>query len=308
MSRQLLITITEKEAGQRLDLFLAVRFEQHSRARLQLWLKEGRFQVNGQSAKASRKLKTGDTVSGECPEDIPPVLVPENLPLHILYEDESLLVLEKPSGMVVHPGAGVRSGTLAHALLHYAGTSLSHIDTLRPGIVHRLDKETSGLLLIARNDQAHQRLATQFQSREVEKIYLALVYGLLRRKQGEIDTPIGRDRWNRTRMSLRSRQARPALTRYQVLEERGHYSLLQVRILTGRTHQIRVHLAALGHPVVGDKTYGSRRVRVNLGPCPCQRLFLHAAILAFHHPDTGQLMHFESPLPPDLAQILQSID
>lgn len=307
MSQQPLLTITEKEAGQRLDLVLTMCFREHSRAQLQQWIKEGCFQVNGQSTKASRKLKIGDKVSGECPEDTPPILLPENLPLHILYEDESLLVLEKPSGMVVHPGAGVRSGTLAHALLHYAGTSLSHLDTLRPGIVHRLDKETSGLLLIARNDQAHQRLASQFQSREVEKIYLALVYGVLRPKQGEIDTPIGRDQWNRTRMSLRSRHSRPAITRYQVLEELGHFSLLQVRIYTGRTHQIRVHLAALGHPVVGDKTYGSRYMRTKLGPSPGERLFLHAAILAFRHPDTGQLMRFESPLPADLIQTLQSL-
>ncbi len=299
--------IPEEQSGWRLDVFLAAQLPQFSRARLQQWLKENLFQVNGDAAKASRKLRTGDRVSGQFPSEPPPVLAPEDLPLRILYQDGSLLVIEKPSGMVVHPGAGVRSGTLVHALLHHAGTALSHIDTPRPGLVHRLDKETSGLLLVARNDRAHQHLVEQFQSREVEKTYLALVGGRPALREREIDRPIGRDRWNRTRMSLRSVRPRPALTRYRVIEDLPGYSLLEVRILTGRTHQIRVHLASLGHPVAGDKTYGSRRFSWSASLPSSPRLFLHAARLAFRHPENGLPMRFESPLPPDLAQFLAAL-
>jgi 23S rRNA pseudouridine1911/1915/1917 synthase len=265
--------------------------------------------VNGQAAKASYKVRSGDQITGQGAAPEPLALQPECLPLAVLYNDEDLLVVEKPAGMVVHPGAGIRHGTLANALLYLLGSTISNSDSLRPGIVHRLDKGTSGLLVIAKNELSHRMLAQKFKSREVEKIYLSMVYGTPRQVEGRIDAPIGRDPINRTRMSLRSPRPRTALTDYLILEAWGDFSLLQVRIHTGRTHQIRVHLASIGHPVVGDTVYGARRFKITASLAKrsaiekLNRLFLHAARLSFSHPRTGQSMTFESPLPPELEAL-----
>lgn len=309
MSRRLDIAISETEANLRLDHFLSGELPEHSRSSMQQWIKQGLLTVNGCACKPSRVLKTGDVIACAIPDEKPALLIAEDLPLRILYQDESILVVDKPSGMVVHPGAGVHGGTLVHALLHHAGNQLSHLDTPRPGIIHRLDKETSGLLLVARDDKSHDLLAGQFQSRQIEKMYYALVHGSTRREEEEIDAAIGRDRWNRTRMSLRSQKLRPALTRYRVQERFSDYTLLEVRIMTGRTHQIRVHLSAMGNPVAGDTTYGTRRhVRPEADRAiPLHRLFLHAALLSFHHPRTGQPMQFESPLPAELLSVLDHL-
>lgn len=302
--------VTAEEARQRLDRLLAFLLPACSRSQIQKWINQGVFPVNDEKAKPSYKVRAGDRVVGTPPEPEPSSLIPEKLPLAVIYDNEDLLVLEKPAGMVVHPGAGVRSGTLANALLYHLGKSISKIETLRPGIVHRLDKGTSGLLVVAKSEFAHQVLAQKFKSREVEKVYLAMVYGTPRQIEGFIDAPIGRDPVNRTRMSLRSRRARHALTEYEILEAWGDFSLLRVRMHTGRTHQIRVHLASTGHPVVGDAVYGLRRFKTTANLTKraaiekLDRLFLHASSLSFAHPRTGKPMSFESPLPPELEELL----
>jgi 23S rRNA pseudouridine1911/1915/1917 synthase len=302
-------TVSSEEAGQRLDRLLVLLLQELSRGQIQQHIEDGSLQLNGHIVKSSQKLKPGDIITGTLPEAKPSSLIPEAIPLAVLYEDDDLMVVEKPAGMVVHPGSGIRTGTLANALLHHLGSSLSKIGTLRPGIVHRLDKGTSGLLVIAKNEFTHNTLAEKFKSREVEKVYLTMVHGTPRRIEDWIDAPIGRDPVHRTRMSLRSSRPRPALTEYEVLESWGDFSLLRVRIRTGRTHQIRVHLSSLGHPVVGDTTYGSNRYKMTSNAAKrsaidkLNRLFLHACFLKFTHPRTGESMQFESPLPPELEAL-----
>ena len=294
------LTATPADAGKRLDSFLHERLPEYSRSRLQAWIKGDRVLIDGRAPRASYILRGGETLS-VAPAALPPLKAEaEDLPLRVLYEDPSVIAVDKPAGMVVHAGAGHSSGTLVNALLHHFG-SLSLINgDLRPGIVHRLDRDTSGVLLVARTDAAHQDLARQFHDRTVEKIYLALVHGHLPSPTGEIVAPITRDPVRRTRMTTRLRTGRPAHTAYRVLETIGPFSFLEVQIKTGRTHQIRVHLSSLRHPVVGDKLYGAPG-------SPLGRFFLHAHRLRFVSPITRETVTVESPVSPELQEFLKTL-
>ena len=293
------------DAGKRLDRFLQERLPAYSRTRLQDWIRTGHIQVGGKAQKPSYVLRGGETLEVEPAEPTPLRAEPEAIPLEILYEDDDVLAVNKPAGMVVHAGAGCRSGTLVNALLHRF-QSLSGVGgELRPGIVHRLDRYTSGVILAARHDAAHRHLAAQFASREVEKVYLALVHGTVKQETGRIEKPISRDPVRRIRMTARLGRGRTALTDYKVLRRFRHFTLLEVRIGTGRTHQIRVHLAAAGHPVAGDRLYGAP-ASVEGPPAP-GRFFLHARRITFRKPSTGERVTVEAPLPEELERWMQGL-
>ena len=296
------LTAEERDSGKRLDAFLHERLPEFSRSRLQFWIKEDRVQVQGKSVRASYIVRGCETVS-VVPADLPPLKAqPEELPVSVLYEDVDVIVVDKPAGMVVHAGAGHTSGTLVNALLHHFGTLSSVSGDLRPGIVHRIDRDTSGILLVARTDSAHQALAAQFHARTIEKTYLALVHGRMKQPLGRIATPIARDPTRRTRMSTKLGSGRSALTEYRILEELERFSFLEVQIGTGRTHQIRVHLASIGHPIVGDRLYGAPAVMPDLPVLG--RFFLHAYRLRFTSPSSGERITVESSLAPELTKYL----
>jgi 23S rRNA pseudouridine1911/1915/1917 synthase len=301
------LAVDERGAGARLDRFLAERLPALSRARLQALIEAGRVRVDGRAAKAAARLRPGQEISVSVPAAEPARPRPEAIPLAVVHEDAHLLVVDKPAGLVVHPGAGRASGTLVNALLHHVHDLSGVGGVLRPGIVHRLDRGTSGLMVVAKDDQTHRALARQFADRLVEKEYLAVVLGVPARAEGVIEAPIGRDPVHRRRMSVRAPRGRSARSSYRVLEAFDGAALLRVRIHTGRTHQIRVHLAALGHPVAGDATYGGRRTRARAALESLTRPALHAARLAFDHPATGQRLAFDSPLPPDLQEVLRAL-
>ena len=295
--------------GVRLDSFLAALLPDRSRSQLQRLIKEGHVTGPVEGLKASLPVKAGQKFHIDLPEAGPARAVAEDLPLTILYEDSDLVVIDKAAGMVVHPAAGHSSGTLVNALLHHVDDLSGVGGEMRPGIVHRLDRGTSGVMVVAKNDSAHRELSRQFQDREVEKEYFALVWGTVHAGK-RIDAPIGRDPGDRQKMSTRARRARSAVTRVTRAEYFRGVSLLQVAIATGRTHQIRVHLNAIGHPIVGDPTYGGVRRHVPNDIRAVQRLerpFLHAWRLVFTHPTDGRRMEFESPLPADLQGILDAI-
>lgn len=324
--------VPHEAAGQRLDAWLAAQLEDVSRARVQLLLEEGKALVNGAAAKPSLKLRGGETVE-VLGETAPPPLraIPESIPLEIIYEDEDLSVVNKPASMMVHAGSGATEdarnrGTLVNALLgHYA--QLSHSDdAVRPGIVHRLDKQTSGLIIVARNDRAHLKLGEMFSRRQIRKTYLALVHGSVKQDHGTVNAPISRDLMRRTRMTTRrTTGARDAVSHYDVIERIdsrfGKFTLLSVRIETGRTHQIRVHLSSIGHPVVGDTLYGAptkipaiatgKTPRKKSDPEPetvlLARNFLHAAELEFAHPITGKPLSLKVPLPDELVDFQKKL-
>ncbi len=296
----------------RLDAWLAAQVPSLSRARWQELIRDGQVLVNGRQAKPSQKLHEGDRVEYAVPPPRPAAIEAEDLPLDVLFEDRDILVVNKPAGLVVHPAPGHDSGTLVNALLHHCGdpatggTSLQGIGgELRPGIVHRLDRDTTGVLVVAKNEQALNGLAAQFKGRRVRKEYAALVWGELRPPSGTVETLIGRNPHNRKKMSARPAAGRPAVTRYETVERLGPVSLLRVRIETGRTHQIRVHLSHLGHPVVGDTQYG--RARAAALPAPAARQMLHAERLAFAHPRTGRELEFTAPLPADLRELVRAL-
>jgi 23S rRNA pseudouridine1911/1915/1917 synthase len=286
------------DASKRLDHYLQEQLAGYSRARLQSWIKHGRVLVNGAPARASLPLRGGERVEVS-PAELPPLqATPEDLPIEILYRDDAVIAVNKPAGLVVHAGAGAHSGTLVNRLVHHFA-SLSQVGgELRPGIVHRLDRGTSGVLLVARTDAAHRALAAQFAGRTLEKTYLALVHGRMPSDSGRIAKPIARDPVRRTRMTARLGRGRDALTEYRVLERFDGFTYLEVRIGTGRTHQIRVHLASLGHPVAGDRLYGAGAR---------ERFFLHAWRIAFTSPASGERIAVEAPVPPDLKQWLNSL-
>ncbi len=298
--------VTASDAGKRVDLFLRDQMPLYSRARLQSWIRGGRVVADGVALKSSYLLRGNETIEVE-PEALPPLkATPEALPLTILYEDDDVVAVDKPAGMVVHAGAGCKTGTLVNALLHRF-ESLSGVGgELRPGIVHRLDRFTSGVILAARHDLAHRRLAAQFVARSTQKTYIALVHGLLAKDQGRIEKPIARDPIKRIRMTARLERGRAALTEYRVLRryEPG-FTLVEVRIHTGRTHQIRVHFASLGHPVAGDQLYGAP-TKIKNRP-PLNRYFLHACRIQFEHPMTGKTTIIESPLPAELERWLEGL-
>jgi len=288
------------DAGQRLDSYLHARLPEYSRSRIQEWIQSGRVRVDGARQKRSYQLRGSEQIQVEPAEPAPLRATPEAVPLEILYEDAAVIAVNKPAGMVVHAGAGVHSGTLVNALLHRF-KNLSGVGAeLRPGIVHRLDRFTSGVILVARTDAAHRDLADQFAAREVEKLYVALVNGRLKADHGRIETPITRHPTQRTRMTSRLKRGRAALTEYQVLRRFDKFTLLEVRIGTGRTHQIRVHLSSLHHPVVGDKLYGAPA-------SPLGRYFLHAQRITFTSPVTGERVTVTAPLPGELQHYLETL-
>jgi 23S rRNA pseudouridine1911/1915/1917 synthase len=282
----------------RLDRFVVEACPELSRTHAQKLIADGHVTVNGQEARASLKLKAGDTVNVYIPPEPPSPLTPEDISLNILYEDDDLMVVDKPPGLAVHPAPGHPSHTLVNAVLAHL-PELVEAGDLRPGIVHRLDKDTSGLMLVAKNRSAQANLSGQFQARTVKKAYLVLVRGKLEPESGAIEAAIGRDPHHRQRMAVVSK-GREARTEYRVLKHLGNSTLLEIRPMTGRTHQIRVHLAAIGHPVMGDATYGVTSPHLS-------RQFLHASRLGFNLPSTGEYVEFTSPLPPDLEQALKEI-
>lgn len=299
------ITVEQSLPSERLDAFLRAQFPGVSRGAIQRLLAEGHIQVNGRRAKPSHHPRAGEIIRVAWPEAKPSAALPEDIPLEILYEDDDLLALNKPPGLVVHPAAGHAAHTLVNALLHHCAGRLSGIGGVaRPGIVHRLDKETSGCLVVAKNDEAHLGLSAQFSGRVVEKIYETIVCGLLPGPRGEIDAPISRHRTDRKRMAVG--RGRAARTSFRVLERLRGATHVEAALHTGRTHQIRVHLQHLGFPVAGDLVYGKRqnaRLRETTG-CEIPRQMLHARKLALTHPRTGQRLIFEAPIPPDFTCVL----
>jgi 23S rRNA pseudouridine1911/1915/1917 synthase len=315
----ILISVAPEDAGKRLDQFLATRLDSVSRARVQEMIADGLVLVNDAPAKASLKLRGGERISvlGEA-QRAPLKAVAEDIPLDIVYEDDDLAVINKPAGMMVHAGAGAsddarNSGTLVNALLHHLASLSGVGGALRPGIVHRLDKETSGLILGAKNDDAHRKLSAQFAAREVKKKYVALVHGWVKKDSGTLAQSISRDPVRRMKMTARLEGGRAAVTHYRVVRRLdtkfGKFTLLDVRIDTGRTHQIRVHVAAMGHPVVGDTMYGApKQARGKNAVIVLSRNFLHAAELEFRHPRTGAVIALKSELPAELQEFLRKVD
>jgi 23S rRNA pseudouridine1911/1915/1917 synthase len=304
--------ISADEAGTRLDAYLASQIEGWSRARLQRLIENEDVLVNGKSSKPSYKIREHDEVEVELIAPAADAFVPENIPIDIVYEDDTLVVVNKPAGLVVHPAAGMPSGTLANALAYHF-QQLPAATGVRPGLVHRLDRDTSGLLVVAKTDSALENLSDQFRDRTVYKSYVALVHGRLAANSGKIDQPLARDPSNRTRMAV-VRGGRNALTLYRVRRGFDRFTLLDVELKTGRTHQIRVHLAWLKHPVVGDETYGAGRdntiqdTRLRARVRSLNRQFLHAEKLGFTHPKTGEFVKFELPLPEDLIGLLSELE
>jgi 23S rRNA pseudouridine1911/1915/1917 synthase len=306
---RLRLVVEDPPGGVRLDAYLAGRLPELSRSRVAQLLSAGRVWLNGRVPRKSERLALGDVIEVEVPEPEPAALVPEAIPLEIIYQDRDLAVIDKPAGLVVHPAPGHRTGTLVHALLHHLPDLSGIGGVLRPGIVHRLDRETSGLLLVAKNDESHRRLSAALKRREIKRRYLVASWGHLRSDEVEVAAPIGRSPTRRQRMAV-VEGGRPALTRFRRLERWRGADLLRAELVTGRTHQIRVHLASIGHPVVGDAVYGAGGERGMGGPVRgwarelarrVPRQFLHAAELELAHPRTGAPLHFESPLPPELA-------
>ena len=300
--------ITEGEKPKRLDVFLANRERDLSRSAVQRLIEKGRVQLNGEPARASQKIKPGDRITFDVPKPEPLQLDGEPIPLDILYEDRALLVLNKPAGLVVHPAPGHWTGTLVNALLYHFETSGGSASTIggkeRPGLVHRLDKETSGIMVIAKTDQAHRGLAAQFKQHTITRMYEALLWGVPKKGHGLIELAIGRDSKERKKFSARTARPKPSVTEYKVVERFGKLAArVDLFPKTGRTHQLRVHMTALGHPLLGDPTYGGHKVKA-LAALDVPRVMLHARTLGFHHPVSGKPLEFTSALPPDMESVL----
>ncbi|AWB45346.1 RNA pseudouridine synthase [Paenibacillus sp. CAA11] len=292
-------TVEAQFAKDRLDKYVRECLdEQVSRSQIQLWIENGHIKVNGLQVKSNYKLSVNDIVALEIPEVSSVEIIPEDIPLDVYFEDQDVIVVNKPRGMVVHPAPGHASGTLVNALMFHC-KDLSGINgELRPGIVHRIDKDTSGLLMAAKNDMAHASLAAQLKEHSVTRKYYALVHGNLAHDQGTVDAPIGRDPHDRKMFTVTEKNSKEAVTHFQVVERFGDYTLLELKLETGRTHQIRVHMKFIGHPLVGDPVYGrSKGIKMN-GQA------LHAAVLGFMHPRTGAYEEFSAPLPQDMEELL----
>lgn len=301
--RNEVFTVSNEESGVRLDKFVSDHLSDYTRSHIQKLTEEGRILVQGIAVKASYKVKENDAITVEIPDAAEVDILPEAIPLSIVYEDEDMLVVDKPQGMVVHPAVGNYTGTLVNALLAHCPDSLSGINgEKRPGILHRIDKDTSGLLLVAKNDMAHQHLAAQIKEHSLTRAYQALVHGRFKTPKGEINLPIGRHPVDRKKMAVTYRNSREAVTRFRVLEEIGSYSLVECMLKTGRTHQIRVHMSHLGHPVAGDPVYGVKKE-----PFSVSGQLLHAYKVGFIHPRTKEYMEFESPLPEYYEKILEML-
>jgi len=294
------LAVSGKHRGNRLDLFLHEHLPQYTRARIQDWIRQGRVLIDGERAKPSYSLRGGETILIEPAEQPPLKAIPEDAPIDVLYEDSDVIAINKPAGLVVHAGAGNWSGTLVNRLVHHFHSLSSIGGEQRPGIVHRLDRGTSGVVLVARTDAAHQALARQFSSRTVEKIYLAAVHGVMKEDRGRTEARIARDPVKRTRMTTRLATGRTALTEYEVLARSPKFTYLRVRIGTGRTHQIRAHLSGIGHPIAGDPLYGAPKNVLG-------RPFLHAHQISFDSPSSGRRITVEAPLPEELTAWLAAI-
>lgn len=285
------ITAGKVDHGKRLDKVIESRIEDSSRTTVQGWIKNDHVKVNGQTVKAGYKVHENDEIIVEIPDPVDTTIKPEDIPLDIVYEDEDVIVINKPTGMIVHPSAGIYSGTLVNALLYHC-KDLSGINGVnRPGIVHRIDKETSGLLMVAKNDKAHHELSKQLQDHTVIRRYITLVHGVIPHDTGRIVAPIGRDPKDRQKMTVTAKNAKEAITNFKVLERFSDMTLVECRLETGRTHQIRVHMQYIGYPVYGDPKYGRRNDDTTFGQ------YLHAGVLGFVHPRTKETLCFESPLP-----------
>ena len=299
---QYIFTVAPEQAGERVDKLLAELLEDFTRSRIQKIAESGQLLINGSPVKVNYKLKAGDEIvlHVEPPQEVD--IVAEDIPLDIVYEDEEMLVVNKPQGMVVHPAAGNYSGTLVNALMAYCGDSLSGINgEKRPGILHRIDKDTSGLLLVAKTDRAHRSLAEQIKAHSLTRAYRALVHGNFKEDGGTIDAPIGRHPIDRKKMTITTIHAREAVTHFRVLERFGRFTYIECRLETGRTHQIRVHMKYIGHPLAGDPLYGPRKTLAGNGQ------YLHARLLGFKHPRTGKEMVFTAPLPAYFVKMLEHL-
>ena len=296
-----LVSFTVEAGGERLDKIIPAHVPDLSRATAQRLIKAGEVTVNGRPSKPSYRVQVGDEVVVRVPIEMPTPVVPENIPLDVIYEDDALLVVNKPAGMVVHPAYGHASGTLVNAVLAHCPQIADVGGPDRAGVVHRLDKDTSGLILIAKDGATRTALQRQFKRRQVAKTYLALVEGQVQPREGVVEAPVGRDKRQRKKMAV-VRSGREARTMYRAIEYFANYTLLEVRPHTGRTHQVRVHLSWLGYPIVGDAVYGRHRQRLLRG-----RHFLHASRIRFSHPATGEEVEFEAPLPPKLADVLNQL-
>lgn len=291
----------EKRTGERIDKWIASLLPAESRSRIQQLIKEGSVTVGGKAVKPNYRVTSGDHVEICMPDPEPLDVMPEDIPLDIVYEDEAVIVVNKPRGMVVHPAPGHMTGTLVNALLYHC-RDLSGINgVLRPGIVHRIDKDTSGLLMAAKTDEAHRSLARQLKDKTTHRLYQAIVHGVLEKDAGTIDAPIGRDEKDRKKMAVTSRNSKEAVTHFKVIERFADYTFIHCRLETGRTHQIRVHMAYIGHPLAGDPKYGPKKTLSIAGQA------LHAAELGFTHPLTRKWMQFKAPLPEDMEQLLVNL-
>lgn len=297
-------TVQADEAGNRIDKVIVESMEESvSRSRLQDWIRAGRVRVNGRTVKPNYKVSEGDEIVVEPPEPEVTELIPEPILLDIAYEDQDVIVVNKPRGMVVHPAAGHARGTLVNALMHHC-QDLSGINgEIRPGIVHRIDKDTSGLIMAAKNDQAHVSLSAQLKEHSVTRRYFAVVHGVLEHDQGTVEAPIGRDPKNRKLFTVTDRGGKHAVTHFAVAERFQDYTLLELMLETGRTHQIRVHMKFIGHPLVGDPLYGRAKGRTMRLPGQA----LHAAVLGFTHPRTGKRLTFEAPIPDEMQELIQEL-
>ena len=295
------MSLISKKKGERIDKFLGENLDDLSRSYIQKLLKDGLILVNGKKVKANYKLNEGDQIDVEVPDPEPLDIAAENIPLDILYEDADVIVVNKPQGMVVHPAAGHYTGTLVNALMYHCRGDLSGINgVLRPGIVHRIDMDTTGALVICKSDFAHQSLAEQLSVHSITRKYRAIVHGNLKEDEGTVRGAIGRHPTDRKKMAINERNGKPAVTHYRVLERFGNYTYIECQLETGRTHQIRVHMASIGHPLLGDAVYGPKK-------CPVKNLqgqTLHAMVLGFIHPRTGAYMEFEAPIPEYFSNLL----
>lgn len=305
----LTVKASAEDSGSRLDAFIGYNTDELSRSYAVKLIEKGRVSVNGETVTSKKHaVSEGDVVSIDMPEPEPLEVTAENIPIEIVYEDDDVAVINKPRGMVVHPGPGNSSGTLVNAIMYHMGDSLSSINgVIRPGIVHRIDKDTSGLLMIAKNDKAHESLAAQLKEHSVTREYTALVYDNIREDEITIDEPIGRDERNRMRNAVNGSAARNAVTHIKVLERFGKYTLVRAKLETGRTHQIRVHMAYMHHPLAGDELYGPRRQSSKIEGIEVRGQLLHAGTLGFIHPSTGEYLEFHSELPEVFENVLAKL-
>lgn len=294
----------ENQEGERIDRYLSEEMEDRSRSYIQKLIKDQYVIVNQKPVKANYRLSLGDMVEITLPEAKEPDIIPENIPLDILYEDKDVIIVNKPKQMVVHPAPGHYSGTLVNALMYHCGQELSGINgTMRPGIVHRIDMDTTGSLIVCKNDMAHQSLSEQLKVHSIKRVYVAIVHGNIKEDNGTVNAPIGRHPTERKKMSIHTKNGRNAITHYKVLERFGEYTYIQCELETGRTHQIRVHMASIGHPLVGDQVYGPRK-------CPFPKLqgqTLHAKTLGIIHPRTGEYLEINAPLPDYFIELLDRL-